>query len=171
MLACASAPVTAADSCASFETGRLTSGASFIRPIGHGLEVRLRAKNGDPGTWDISVGPVGSKMDYLWVASPPYQTAPHLTIGSGYGGRPVDSARFSPRHLRFVTSKVEYDRARAAVDRALHGSTVVSVKELQRLGHGRLDLSIRDFAVNPSSGQLDWIRVTGRACRPVRPPR
>lgn len=145
--------------CVDFETPpRLVSGASYRAPIGNDLEFRLSAEA--PGGWAISVGPIGSLDDYLWIVSPPFRTAPHRYIGTE-----ESSPRLSPRRFQFVTSKTEYERAAALVDIATRNpGKGIGVKDIEQAGRGTLQLWITDSGVNQADGSLEWIAVRGRAC-------
>lgn len=151
--------------CVTFRSpGRLAAGTSFRAVLLGGLEFRLSAG------WDISVGPVAEpRMDYLWLVSPPLQTAPHRVIGPGYGMTARESARIE-RALRFVLTRADYEAARAATDQE---SAAETLKELDRLGQGRLSLTITDYRIRdvvlPDGRQGDafeWISFRGQACVP-----
>jgi hypothetical protein len=152
--------------CVVFATpAKLAAGESFTKPIGHGLEVRLKADG--PRWWHISVGPIDSPEDYLWVVSPPLQTAPHLQIGEGYNVTALQSARLSPRHFRFVTSAREFKDARAFVERAAsEAGSGITAADVERNGKGSLEVWITAFEPGPSPESLAWISVRGRACQP-----
>ena len=61
-------PPAAQAHCVPFETpSRVLARDSFTAPIGKGLEFRLRPE--PAGTWNITVGPAGTPLDYLWVVS------------------------------------------------------------------------------------------------------
>jgi len=155
------------DRCVSFTSQRLLADRSFTHPIGGGLEFRLSAERGALGTWHITVGPVSGTDDYLWVVSPPFRTAPHVQLGAGYNLTAIQSAQMSPRHLRFVTSRAEYEDAAAFADRAMRDPNAgITVGDIERKGQGTLVLWITDFRANPSGNSLAWVRVRGRACRP-----
>lgn len=151
--------------CVSFKTpGRLAAGQSFTAPIGRGLEIRLIGES--RGAWSITAGPSGTSDDYLWVVSPPFRTAPHRMIGSGYGIQAVESARLSPRRFRFVTSPREYNDARQLAEKAMRdASGRITVTDIERKGNGSLELSIIEFG-SADAERLTWIRVSGRACQP-----
>jgi hypothetical protein len=152
--------------CVTFATpDRLSAGDSFKKPIGKGLEVRIRWDG--RSAWIVTAGPVGWRDDYLWVVSPPWHTAPHVVIGEGYGVTASQSAQFSPRRFRFVTTAAEYRRARDLVDTAERDAAGrLTVAEIERQGRGTLELWITDFGINPAGDALTWIRLRGRACRP-----
>lgn len=154
-----------APNCVRFTTGRLGQGQSFRQAIGGGLEARLRAE-GRFG-WHISVGPSGSPDDYLWVVSPPFRTAPHLSIGPTYGWTASQSAKLSPRKLRFVTSAREYQQAKQLVERATgEPGAPITVDDIERRGRGSLELTIVEFKETEAGRALAWVRVDGTACRP-----
>ncbi|MGA7990477.1 MAG: hypothetical protein WCC53_03495 [Thermoanaerobaculia bacterium] len=155
--------------CVTFKTPtRLLAGHSFAQAIGRGMEVRLRSRQGAAwAAWGIEVGPVGTTTDYLWIASPPFQTAPHRQIGNGYDFTARDSVALSPRRLRFVTSAAEYDHAIALADRAgRDASAGITADDFTALGKGSLELWITRFDLNERADDLNWISVRGRACQP-----
>jgi hypothetical protein len=144
--------------------GRLAHGTPFVAPLTAGLELRLRP-DGDLG-WSITVGRPGGILDYMWVVSPPFRTAPQRHIGPVYGLTAAESAGF-PRHLRFVLTDAEYDAALKVVQ----GESAPDAKlaAVERLGKGRLTIRIDKFAVRdtgpaPARHALDWIEFTGEAC-------
>ena len=151
--------------CVEFATeDQLEAGASFTAPLDGELEFRLKGSERN-GVWDIRVGPRNSPYDYLWIASPPFQTAPHLRIGSGYGLTAEQSVSMSPRRLRFVTSDDAFVRARAMYERARSQAPLgITATDFAALGEGTLELSITGFDV--AGEELAWIRVKGRACQP-----
>ena len=152
--------------CVTFTTPeRLPSGQSFRSEIGRGLEVRLTADGA--GQWHIGVGPADTTDDFLWVVSPPFQTAPHLRIGAGYNLTALQSAQLSPRQFRFVTSQLEYEDAAAFVERARRddGGTI-TVADIERKGKGSLELWITGFGSSGDRDALTWISARGRACQP-----
>ena len=129
----AAAKQGASHDCVRFQSpGRLAAGMSFWTAPVRGLEFRLS------DDWDISVGPASeTRMDYLWVVSPPVQTAPHRMIGSGYGLTARQSARIE-RPLRFVLTRVDYDAARAAIDQR---PAAEALKRMDQLGQVACRLS------------------------------
>ena len=160
----------ASDDCVRFQSpARLAAGTPFRTALLRGLEFRLS------DGWDISVGPADEPtMDYLWVVSPPLQTAPHRMIGPGYGLTARQSARIG-RPLRFVMTRADYDAARAAIDLR---SAEETLKRLDQLGRGRLSFVITDFQVRDvtladgtKGDAFDWITFTGEACIPRDRPR
>jgi len=152
--------------CVSFTTPRrLEAGRSFSRSIGHGLAARLTWDG--TASWDIAVGKTGTAGDYLWVVSPPFQTAPHRQIGPGYNLTARQSARLSPRTFRFVMSQRKYEDAKQLVERAQRDSVGnMTIAEIEQRGEGSLQLRITGFGLASSGDALTWVRVTGRACQP-----
>jgi hypothetical protein len=145
---------------------RLAAGKPFRAALLRGLELRIS------DGWDISVGPVGeATVDYLWVVSPPLRTAPHRTIGPGYGFTARESARID-RSLRFVLTRSDYDAARAAIDDTR--SADQTLRELDRLGRGTLSLVIVDFRIRDNvrladgstTDAFEWVTFKGEACVP-----
>jgi hypothetical protein len=129
-----------------------------------GLEFRLSTD------WNISVGPIEDlTVDYLWLVSPPLQTAPHRMIGPGYGMTARQSARIQ-RPLRFVVTRADYHAARAAIELE---SAAETLQRLDQLGRGHLSLTITDYRIRdvtlPDGRQGDtfvWITFKGEACVP-----
>lgn len=155
--------------CVRFESsGRLQAGASFRADLQLGLEFRLLPDRGWPA-WSISVGPKGNvELDYLWVASPPLQTAPHRVIGPAYGMTASDSLRIE-RPLRFVLTQSDHTAAIAAIE--LHSAE--TLKRLDLLGKGHLNLQITGHHIRehllPDGRRVDafeWITFSGEACVP-----
>jgi hypothetical protein len=153
------------DKCVSFHSPeKLAAGTPFRAALFRGLEFRLSAE------WDIRVGPIDEpQMDYLWLVSPPIQTAPHRQIGPGYGLTARQSASIG-RPLRFVVTRADYTAARAAIDLKDAGETL---KRMAELGKGRLTLNITDYRIRDvklADGQpgdaFDWIAFKGEACAP-----
>lgn len=153
--------------CVRFQSnGRLAAGTPFRADLPSGLEFRLSEG------WRISVGPKSEPdLDYLWVVSPPLQTAPHLIIGPAYGMTARESLRIE-RPLRFVLTKA--DRS-AAVD-AIALQSDETLKRLAQLGRGRLSLQITDHQIREivlpdgrPGDAFEWITFTGEACAPRSP--
>jgi hypothetical protein len=158
------------DDCVQFQSpARLAAGTPFRAALLRGLEFRLSS------SWDISVRPIGqAALDYLWLVSPPLQTAPHRMIGPGYGLSAQDSARIE-RPLRFVLTRADYDAARAAIDGRLSGAE--TLRRLDQLGRGKLSLVITDYRIR-DNGRLpdgrttdvfEWVTFNGEACVPRQP--
>lgn len=155
--------------CVRFESsGRLQAGASFRADLQRGLEVRLLPERGWPA-WNISVGPKGkAELDYLWVASPPLQTAPHRVIGPAYGMTANESLRIE-RPLRFVLTKSDHTAAIAAIEL----QSAETLNRLDLLGTGHLTLQITGHQLRehilPDGRRVDafdWITFSGEACVP-----
>jgi hypothetical protein len=158
-------PPTAQTQCVSFETrSRVLAGDSFTTPIGKRLEFRLRSE--PAGSWDIIVGPAGTPLDYLWVASPPFRTAPHRQIGRGYNLTATESAQLSRRRFRFVTTAQEYEEAQALFDRASREGLGVTAQDFEKRGKGTLELWITGYGLTDAADALTWITVRGNACQP-----
>jgi hypothetical protein len=158
-------PPAAQPHCVSFETpSRVLAGDSFTTPVGKGLEFQLRSERA--GTWDIAIGPAGAPLDYLWIASPPFQTAPHRQIGEGYNPSATESARLSPRRFRFVTTAQEYEEALALYERTRREAPSVTAQDFEKRGKGTLELWITGYGVSDSDRALTWITVRGNACQP-----
>jgi hypothetical protein len=155
--------------CVRFESsGRLPAGAPFYADLQLGLEFRLLPNRGWP-TWNISVGPKGkADLDYLWVASPPLQTAPHRVIGPSFGMTARDSLRIE-RPLRFVLTKSDHTAAIAAIEL----QSAETLKRLDLLGKGHLSLQITGHQIREHTladgrrvDAFEWITFSGEACIP-----
>lgn len=157
--------------CVTFESGgRLRENEPFSALLFGGLEFRLRPE-GSYG-WGIAVNPAANRMvDYVWPVSPPYQTAPHLKIGPGYGLTASESVSFH-RELRFTLTEEDYRVAFAAAARRPRDVNEV-LEMLHRLHTGTLTLEITGFDVRKAlrfdkeeMDALSWITFRGKACRP-----
>ena len=146
--------------------GRLKTGDSFRAVIAGSLEFRLTAAPDAP-RWVVSVGPPGTVDDYLWLVSPPLQTAPHLVIGAAYHHSAAESAQLTPRRFQFVLTREEYERVRGMIERNGKDRTFeLTAEELERMGRGRLMLTITGFSLREPRDVLDWITFEARACVP-----
>jgi hypothetical protein len=97
--------------------GTIQSQDDFRRPIGGGLLVRLRPEPA-PGGWVISVVPhddIFLSPDFVYVATPPYRGDHPRYLAPIYGHDAASVVEFSPREVRFVRTRADYERARAAV--------------------------------------------------------
>lgn len=160
--------------CIAFQSpGKLTAGTPFRVRLLWGLEFRLSPTqdiNVGPMGWEISLGPIDDAMqDYLWVVSPPLQTAPHRVIGPGYGLTARQSAQIE-RRLHFVPTRTDYDAARVAIDLP---SAEETLQRLHKRGRGRLSLTITDHHIRevtlPDGRPADafaWVAFRGEACVP-----
>jgi hypothetical protein len=161
-------PPAAEAHCVSFETpSRVLAGESFTTPIGKGLEFRLRAERAGIWIWNITVGPTATRLDYLWVVSPPFQTAPHRQIGPGYNLSAPQSAQLSPRRFRFVTTPQEYDDAVALVERAGRDpAAAVTFRDFEKKAPGTLELWITGSGLSDADDAPTWVTLRGNACQP-----
>jgi hypothetical protein len=149
---------------------RIAAGTDFRVQLPRHLEVRLEP-NGQGG-WHIKVVGQG-KTDFVWVVSPPFQTAPQLVIGAAYGVTAQQSAEME-RWLRFVPTRAEYERALKVYEAWRTGQlqSHLAWDWLQGgdLETGTLHIKITDFGLQDRSGSLAWIEVEGEACVPSGPP-
>jgi hypothetical protein len=152
--------------------GKVRAGTDFRIPLPRGLEFELLPM--EQSGWSIRVGQSAGVIDYMWVVTPPYQTAPHVQIGAGYGLTARESAQIE-RHLRFVVTHEDYERARGLFTDWSEGrlETEVFQKHRAELRTGTLRLKITDFAIgapvnteDPENDVLDWIAFEGEACVP-----
>ena len=158
-------PRTSSMPCVEFATvDPLKAGESFTAPVGDDLEFRLKAWERD-AVWLILLGPKNSALDYLWIASPPFRTAPHRQLGSGYGLTAGQSVRMTPRRLRFVTSDAAYNRGLAMYESARSDAPIpFQASDFEALGTGTLEVWITGFEL--AGEELAWIKVKGKACVP-----
>jgi hypothetical protein len=147
--------------------GRLTYGTPFVAELPAGLELKLRPE-ADFG-WSIAVGRPGGMVNYIWVVSPPFQTAPHLQLGPAYGLSARESMAFV-RELRFVLTDEAYEAALKIVREEV--ASAKKMATLERLGSGRLTIDVVKYGIRPGAtavplGEaLDWIEFKGEACVP-----
>jgi hypothetical protein len=156
--------------CVRFSSGgRLRHDAPFAAALPTGLEFRLQP-DGDVG-WNITVRRrVDATVDYMWVVSPPFQTAPQRKIGPGYGRDARESASVV-RHLRFVLTDEDYEAALKIVREDDAGPEKMA--RLDRLGKGILSVEVGKFGLRNVSSRdgvvtetFDWIEFSGEACVP-----
>jgi hypothetical protein len=164
------APVQESTCVAFTSGGQVTAGNSFGTPIGHGLEFRLSSN------WTISVGPVGEPdVDFLTIVSPPFRTAPHLTIGPAYGLTARESVGIE-RPLRFVLTKSEFAAAREAIESE---PAEKLLRTLHTLARGTITFRITAYQIRQAPPALrrsvlggdgtpvdafEWIAFNGEAC-------
>jgi hypothetical protein len=153
--------------------GRVLSGSLFSAPLGRGLEFRLVPDlynaDGKPSGWSILVTPAGEPgRDFLWVVSPPFQTAPQRIIGNGYGTAARESIQIE-RHLRFVLSDADYEAAVQMIDMNLAEPEKL-LAGLEALGRGSLTLTVTAAGLRSGNGppqeSIEWIEFEGRVCIP-----
>lgn len=148
---------------------KLMAGQSFSFGLPGGFRFDLTAS--DEGAWDIAVvDPKTPDVDYMWVVSPPYQTAPQRMIAASYGQTAAENASFT-RQLRFVLTahdhKTMFDllAARAPSDRIL--------ESVDGLTTGTLALDVTGFETRTFTREngtsyegFAWITFVGEACVP-----
>ena len=162
LLAVLGGPVEPDRECAQFGAKPLRAGSAFVHPLPAGLEFRLPF---DGRSWSISVGPRGDpEADFLAPVSPPFRSAPHLIIGSGYGVTALESVGVSRRELRFVLSRHDAQAARDIASAARVGD-LQRLKELDRLARGTLTLRITD--ADADDEVIRWVEFEGEACIPI----
>lgn len=159
-----------ATQCVKFERAeKLMAGQSFSFDLPGGFRFDLTAS--DEGAWDIAVvDPKTPDVDYMWVVSPPYQTAPQRSIAASYGQTATENASFT-RELHFVLNAKDHQKmfdllaARARSDRILDA--------LDALTTGSLTLDVtgfesRMFTWHDGSRHegFAWITFAGEACVP-----
>lgn len=162
----AAQPVARMD-CTPFSSrGRLAEGADFRLALPRDLFVHLRAE-GAFG-WAISVQDRDGKEDFMWVVSPPFQSAPHRQIGPVYGLTARESAQFE-RRLRFVLTSEDYVRARRLYWQWRSGESTAEEMNLRRQQFrvGTLRLKLTNFSVREGvKTAFNWIEFEGEACVP-----
>jgi len=151
-------------------------GENFFQPLPQGLEFRLRAdlgnREGDWNYWSIEVGPATDRrVDFLWITSLPWQTAPHRIIGAGHGLSEGESLQMSPRKFRFVLNTSDYAEARTCYDGKNRSRRDIR-QQLERLGKGTVSFEITNSAVevgNDGSGTnfIHWFEFQARICVPA----
>jgi hypothetical protein len=152
---------------------RLTEGTDFRLALPKGLFFHLRAQ-GAFG-WGITVRTRDGKDDFVWVVSPPVQTAPHLQIGPVYGLTARESAHFE-RSIRFVLTPEDYQRALGLYEQWRTGQLTATEVNARReeLQRGTLRLKVTNFSVREGvkipegvKGEaFNWIEFEGEACVP-----
>lgn len=149
--------------CVQFGAKQLRAGASFTYPLPAELEFRLPYEGSG---WSISVGPQNDRAaDFLAPVSPPFRSAPHRIIGSGFGVTAQESVRVSPRALRFVLSRRDAQAARDIASAALLGD-VQRLKDLDKLAAGTV--TVRITAAEADEEVIRWLGFEAEACVPVR---
>lgn len=149
-----------AQECVTFSSkGRLEAGQAFLARLPRGMVLHLTPE--ETG-WGITITPQGEPLnDYMSVVTPPFQTAPQLMIGAGYGETAAQSAQID-RRLRFAIDERDY-----ALAKLLHDVEASEMKlaKFRELGKGALFL---DFTGHKTAadGGLEWIEFRGRACVP-----
>jgi hypothetical protein len=161
LLAALSAPVETAGECVQFGAKQLRAGASYAYPLPSDLEFRLPYQGSG---WSISVGPRDDReADFLSPVSPPFRSAPHRVIGSGFGVTAEESVRVSPRVLRFVLTRRDAQAARDIASAALVGD-VQRLKDLDKLVTGTITLRITGADADEEAVQ--WLGFDAEACVP-----
>jgi pimeloyl-ACP methyl ester carboxylesterase len=149
-----------AGECVDFSSrGRLKADVPFEVRLPRGMVLRLRPER---ATWGIDVSPESRpRDDYMSVVSPPFQTAPQMMIGAGYGVTAAQSVQID-RELRFAINERDY-----AFARLLHDVPASEMKmaKFRALGKGLLHLAFASHKV-AADGTLEWIQFRGRACVP-----
>jgi hypothetical protein len=153
--------------------GRLQHGLGFSAPLPRGLELRLspeRAADNLSYSWNILVKEPAGTDDFLWVVSPPFQTAPHRMIGAGYGLTARESVQIQ-RGFRFVLNQAAYEEAVQIVQ--TEPAVPAKLAKLERLGQGILALRITAYELREGIKRwhgthdgLEWIEFDGGACVP-----
>jgi hypothetical protein len=129
-------------------------GIVFRATLPRGLELRVDG--------DIKVGPVSEpRRDYLWLVSPPLQTAPQRIIGGGYNLTAEQSVKI-PRSLHFVVTEADYQRMFRVV--ATGPPANLYEAELKRLTLGTLSLTVTDYKLG--GNDYEWLSFKGEACVP-----
>ena len=139
--------------------GAIESDDDFQRAIGGGLLVRLRPEAASGG-WVISVVPqddIFLSPDFVYVATPPYRGDHPRYLGPIYGHDAASAVDYSPREVRFVRTRADYERALAAVRALLWPdsgyskeaarATLAEIKP--RIGTLRLEITGSRLATTP----------------------
>ena len=158
------APAEPDGECVQFGAKELRAGSSFTYPLPAELEFRLRFEG---NAWSISVGPGDDRAaDFLAPVSPPFRSAPHRVIGSGFGVTAEDSVRVSLRAFRFVLTRHDAQAARDIASAARVGD-LPRLKELDRLATGTLILRITGAEADEEV--VRWMGFDAEACVPAEP--
>jgi hypothetical protein len=162
--------------CVPIASHHVSRGENFFQPLPRGLEFRLRAdlgnREGDPNYWAIEAGPAKDRrVDFLWITSIPWQSAPHRIIGRGYGLSAGESLQMSPRTFRFVLNASDYAEARTYYD-GKNQSRRDTIQQLERLGRGTVSLEIINSAVKVGKDGretdfIDWFEFRAKVCVPT----
>jgi hypothetical protein len=151
-----------APSCVQFASGRILVGHSYVAPLQGNLDFVLGDNRN--GGWTINVMPrFNHTVDYVEVASPPFQVRRHLEIGKGDLSVP-ELLVFNPRVLHFVTNEVDRERAAAAII-AMQQGAAQNLDLLERLPRGTLTVTITAYSLRDEN-TFDEIRVAGESCLP-----
>jgi len=170
------ATTNASTECVRFKSpNRLPSGTDFRVPLPRGLEFKLKADRAWNFGWGLAVGLRGEETDYMWVVTPPFQTAPHLFLGASYGVTTRESVQFERNHW-FVVTPEDYDRALRIFEDWSTGRTDAEMSRDRRaqLRTGTLRLTITNYRIGKRAriadaveiDVLEWIEFEGEACVP-----
>jgi len=142
--------------CVAFQSpDRLPAGKAFRAMLPGNLELRVDG--------DIRVGPASEPFeDYLWLVSPPLQTAPQRMIGEAYNVTAAQSVSMMPRELNFVVTRADYDRVWQLFN--ANAPAEEYVREIRRLRLGTLYLMVTDSSVR--GPDVEWLSFWGEACVP-----
>jgi hypothetical protein len=162
LLAALSAPAETDGECVKFGAKQLRAGVSYTYPLPSDLEFRLPYEGNG---WSISVGPRDDRAaDFLAPVSPPFRSAPHRVIGSGFGVTAQESVGVSLRALRFVLSRRDAQAARDIASAALVGD-VQRLKDLDKLATGTITLRIT--GADADEELVRWLGFDAEACIPL----
>jgi hypothetical protein len=142
--------------CARFQSpAKLAVGDTFRAPLPNGLEFRLSKD------WRISVGPVRSDTDYLWLVSPPLHFAPQLYLRGSYNVPDAQAPTIGRNPLHFVLNRADYDAALASHKWEDAGKTLARLEEL---GKGTLNIYVDKHELD--GDKLRSISFHGEGCVP-----
>ncbi len=136
--------------------GSVTADETFVAPLGEGLVFRLAVYNFGGG-WTISVAPEAEPQvtpDFVYVASPPYRGDHPRYVAPVYGHSAADAVAWSPRVVRFVRTRADYEVALAAV-RALLWPDTDYPKETARAVLGTIEGRTGTLELTIEGHQID----------------
>jgi hypothetical protein len=151
--------------------GPLKPGTAFQYPLPGGLQFRLTPEENPALTqWYLSVVPQEGTPDFLWIASPPWQTAPQLAVGATYGLNLRESLA-TGRSLQFVLNASDYAEALALHDRVSKQQSDEVMNQILALGKGRLYFHVTGYEARKKpdgsdSNLLDSVEFRAVVCVP-----
>jgi hypothetical protein len=120
--------VQAKDSCQSFSfSGKVQGEESFRQVVGTEASFFVDPSGGAGGGWSFEIGPTSAgrigDRDYIYLVTPPYRGFNVTMIYPAYGMAAQYIAAKGDRDFWFLFTRQDAEKARAAVDQLLWGST------------------------------------------------
>jgi hypothetical protein len=143
----------------------LNAGDNFERELGGGLLFRVRSEKEQGWFLDIVPAEANTK-DYIYPVNLPLRFNANQTLGPGYG-ETVKSSLAHPHEMKFLLSRVDYDRVFGLIgnvlwsyqtpdpDRALSDFTE-AVDEAHK---GSLAVNVSSYKTDPKTGALTHIKL------------